>query len=77
LYRDLGKKISLAKVAKDKPFPGTEKAEQPWIGPEFDLVDSKGFFLDYDGSRSRVIHQFDRFREKIHPWLKANGLSDP
>jgi hypothetical protein len=73
LKRNLGDK-DLARVV---PFPGTEKWKNPWLGPEFDLVDNEGFFLDYDGSRSRVVHQWDRFRDKIQPWLQTNGLFDP
>lgn len=63
--------------AKETPFQGTKEGENPWLGQEFDLVDNEGFFLDYDGSRSRVVHQWDRFREKVQPWLKTNGLIDP
>ena len=64
-------------LARSKPFWGTEKSNVTWMGPEFELVDKEGFFLNYDGTRSRVVHQYDRFREKIHPWLKKNGLFDP
>lgn len=45
-----------------------------WLGPEYDLVDEEGFFMNYDGSRSRVVHQYDRFRSQIKPWLKKQGL---
>lgn len=31
-----------------------------WIGVHYGLTDEDGFFLNEDGSRSRVIHQFDR-----------------
>lgn len=31
-----------------------------WIGVHYGLTDEDGFFLNNDGSRSRVIHQFDR-----------------
>eukprot|EP00980_Cylindrotheca_fusiformis_P003241 scaffold735_cov116-Cylindrotheca_fusiformis.AAC.11 len=72
LKRNLGDKD----LARTVPFPGTEPGKNPWLGLEFDLVDSEGFFLDYDGSRSRVVHQWDRFRDKIQPWLKTNGLFD-
>lgn len=43
-----------------------------WLGPEYDLVDDQGFFLNYDGTRSRVVHQYDRFRSQIKKWLKDN-----
>ena len=40
-----------------------------WLSPLFDLVDAQGYFLDLDGSRSRVIHQFDRFGNSLHEWM--------
>lgn len=76
MKRDLGNDIDLNKVSRENSFPGTVKGKMPWIGPEYDMVDNEGFFLDYDGQRSRVVHQYDRFRDKIHPWLLSNGLSD-
>eukprot|EP00980_Cylindrotheca_fusiformis_P008441 scaffold1784_cov116-Cylindrotheca_fusiformis.AAC.21 len=41
-----------------------------WLGPEYDLVDNEGYFLNYDGTRSRVVHQYDRFRSQIKKWVK-------
>jgi hypothetical protein len=31
-----------------------------WIGPEYGLTDEHGYFTNKDGSRSPMIHQFDR-----------------
>lgn len=31
-----------------------------WIGPEYGLTDEDGFFTNKDGSRSPMVHQFDR-----------------
>jgi len=32
-----------------------------WVGEEYGLVDDHGFFVDFDGNRSRAVHKFDRF----------------
>lgn len=32
-----------------------------WIGKQFNLVDDEGFFTEFDGTRSRVAHKYDRF----------------
>ena len=42
------------------PYLGAE-GKDGWIGREFDLTDEEGFLIDFDGGRSRVVHQFDRF----------------
>jgi hypothetical protein len=57
---------------KDMAYKIPLSTGDTWLGPEYDLVDDKGFFLNYDGTRSRVVHQYDRFRSQIKPWLKAN-----
>jgi hypothetical protein len=54
-------------MAHKIPFSNGGKT---WLGQEFDLVDDEGYFLNYDGTRSRVVHQYDRFRSQIKPWLK-------
>lgn len=43
-------------------FPGS--TDKSWIGmTEFNVTDEMGFFTQYDGTRSRVVHQFDRYGE--------------
>lgn len=37
------------------------QTKSTWISAHYDLTDHKGFFLDFNGERSRVVHQFDRF----------------
>lgn len=50
------------------PFDGA--GGQRWIGVEFNMTDDEGFFTEFDGSRSRVIHQWDRFgRPFVNLWL--------
>mmetsp|Transcript_15289 Transcript_15289/g.44202 ORF Transcript_15289/g.44202 Transcript_15289/m.44202 type:complete len:498 (+) Transcript_15289:180-1673(+) len=43
-----------------------------WIGKEFDLTDSSGFFTDHNGERSRVVHQYDRFGIPMRDYLTKN-----
>ena len=45
-------------VAAKKPFPGANS--KTWISTSYNLTDEDGFFTQYDGSRSRVVHQADR-----------------
>jgi hypothetical protein len=49
-----------------------------WIGEEYGLTDGEGFFSEFDGSRSRVIHQYDRFGSNVERWFTKKGLTkDP
>lgn len=58
--------LTQAQAAK-RPYPGAN--EHTWIGTEFNVTDSEGFFTQYDGTRSRVIHQFDRYGQTMTHWL--------
>jgi len=47
-------------VANNMPFEGASGAR--WLGKQYgDYIDDEGYFLDLDGKRSRVVHQFDRW----------------
>ncbi|KAL3911530.1 MAG: hypothetical protein SGILL_007246 [Bacillariaceae sp.] len=69
-----------AELARDFPHNYTKdmayqiplSTGKTWLGPEYELVDADGYFLNYDGTRSRVVHQYDRFRSQIKNWLKEN-----
>mmetsp|Transcript_26763 Transcript_26763/g.53377 ORF Transcript_26763/g.53377 Transcript_26763/m.53377 type:complete len:454 (-) Transcript_26763:38-1399(-) len=59
-------KDMIEKTGKDRlvimntiPYQGANGKDQ-WIGPQFDLIDKEGFLVDFNGERSRVVHQFDR-----------------
>jgi len=43
-----------------------------WIGEQFNMVDAQGFFTEFDGSRSRVIHQWDRFGKPFVRWMSQH-----
>ena len=49
-----------------------------WIGPvdflNYTLTDEDGYFTNIDGTRSRVIHQYDRFELPLEKWLQKNGF---
>ena len=57
-------------------YPGAN--DRTWIGVEFNVTDGDGYFTQYDGSRSRVIHQFDRYGNTMGKWLgKQDFVKDP
>lgn len=43
--------------ADEIPFVGAKRNR--WIGSGFDLIDDEGYFVDFDGARSRVVHQYE------------------
>jgi hypothetical protein len=68
--------LSSPVLAAGRPFKGS--TEDLWIGPEFGMTDKEGYFAEFDGSRSRVVHQYDRFGSNVGRWLNQKGLiSDP
>ena len=46
-------------AANKMPYHGADGGNN-WIGAAFDLTDDEGFLVDFEGTRSRVVHQFDR-----------------
>lgn len=54
------------------------RCQQNWLDPVFDLTDDEGFFLDHDGQRSAVVHQYDRFGPLLYEyWLnRFSNLTD-
>ena len=59
-------------VAADRPYFGA--SDKSWIGQKFKVTDTEGFFTEFDGSRSRVIHQYDRFGSPLGRWLKKQAF---
>lgn len=53
--------------AASVPYPGANA--NTWIGTEFNVTDAEGYFTQYDGERSRVVHQFDRYGRTMGGWL--------
>lgn len=50
-----------------------EKKSKNWLGLHYGMTDSDGYFTQFDGSRSYVIHQWDRFGPKFRNWLTKNS----
>ena len=59
--------------AKRIPYPGAN--DRTWIGPEYNLTDANGLFTNFDGSISRVVHQWDRFHFMYENWLDQQDWS--
>ena len=48
-----------------------------WIGTKYRLTDEDGYFINKDGSKSHVIHQFDRTNvQSFMNWMADHGLHD-
>ena len=64
-------------MSESEPYDGTTPGTKPWITQEYDLTDEEGYILDFDGKKSAVVHQYDRFGVPIDLWLEqASGLVD-
>ncbi|GKY97194.1 hypothetical protein MPSEU_000677800 [Mayamaea pseudoterrestris] len=58
-----------------QPFRGARGDK--WCG-HLNVCDQDGFFLESDGTRSRVIHQFDRYDRPFLEWMGHNPyFKDP
>jgi hypothetical protein len=56
------------------PYEGA--TETNWIGLQYNVTDPAGYFTEADGSRSRVIHQFDRYgRQYAQQWLPKQSFA--
>jgi hypothetical protein len=63
--------------AKNLPFPGAVKGKY-LLGLEYNLTNTDGWFTEFDGSKSRVIHQWDRFGPNVGSWLSQQDfVQDP
>ena len=55
--------------AMERPFRGANGNQ--WCG-EYPVCDKDGYFIENDGSRSRVIHQYDRYGTPLYEWMVKN-----
>ena len=46
--------------ARDNLYKHTNNDNVSWIGTQYGITDTDGFFTNFDESRSRVVHQYDR-----------------
>lgn len=66
------------RAASIKAYDGSDETTGNWLGIHYDLTDKQGFFLDFDGQRSFIVHQYDRFGKPLDHWLDTkSGLKDP
>ena len=45
-----------------------------WLGLQYGMTDREGYFVDFDGSRSFVVHQYDRFGHEFDHWMYRNNV---
>jgi hypothetical protein len=54
------------------PYPASAGT---WISSQqYDLTNEKGEFINFDGTVSAVVHQWDRFGLPLIEWLKNQGF---
>lgn len=69
-------------LVENQPGPKVDPSSQKYAGANdrkwirSELIDEDGRFTNLDGTRSRVVHQFDRFGAPFQRWLDANILKD-
>jgi len=51
---------------------GNGNGRTNWLGLHYGMTDGEGYFVNSDGSRSFVIHQFDRFGKWFDRFLEAH-----
>jgi len=56
-------------------YQGADEDNGQWIGIHYDVTDKEGYFTNSDGTRSRVVHQYDRYGDPLDRWLdKQEGI---
>jgi hypothetical protein len=71
-------KMNGAEFKSVEPYDGANETLGRWLGLHYGLTDGQGYFTELDGSRSRVVHQYDRFSWPVYRWMKNNpDLWDP
>ena len=58
--------------AFDAGFDVKDKSKGNWLGLQYGMTDEEGYFINYNGERSFVIHQFDRFGPAYMRWVRQN-----
>jgi len=44
--------------------------QEQWIGPHYELTDYAGYFINLDGLRSPVVHQYDTLSPNVDWWIE-------
>ena len=48
------------------------EGKRNWLGLHYGMTDEDGYLVNYDGSRSFVVHQYDRLGFHYTDWIGAN-----
>jgi hypothetical protein len=65
----MGEKNMTHDEAMNTPLAGGE-TDRTWISSDiYGMTDEDGFFTNFDGSRSRVVHQWDRAGVGFEKWM--------
>lgn len=69
--------VSIPEHQQLAPLRMMKSKTQRWMAKEFSMTDDEGFVLDFDGTRSRVVHQYDRLGLFMETWFtQFSGLVD-
>jgi hypothetical protein len=69
--------VAIDEAPNDPYTNEADEAKGLWLGLEYDLTDKDGYFIDFNGERSFIIHQFDRYGPRFDIWLSdKSGLPD-
>jgi hypothetical protein len=53
-------------------FDVKEDSKGNWLGLHYGMTDEEGYFTNYNGERSFIAHQIDRFGPVYMNWIEAN-----
>ena len=56
--------------AAEEPYDGADENTGRWLGLQYDLTDKEGYFIDFNGQRSFIVHQYDRYGQPLDRWVR-------
>ena len=75
IVNTVGREVAdIYKNHRDEVEAEEKQNKGSWISTKFGITDEDGFFTNLDGSRSLVVHQFDRIGPLIRPWMDTQDL---
>ena len=63
---------ALGRAGHKIPYIMSDPERGQWLPVGYDITDMEGYFIDFNGERSRVVHQYDRFGNHVQKWLNQN-----
>ena len=70
IHHKFGQAINRA--PQNLPYLMSDPDKGQWLPVGYDMTDKKGYFIDFNGERSRVVHQYDRFGNHVQRWIEQN-----